>query len=449
MKINPLTTTTLPKKQLLKLKSKEQDSTKRNNSMDIKDNYNPPHYQSTVTFKGTPLVPAIYPGELTSLLPEQVQNKLPSFIPAELITNKEGELNPLGKEVIASVEGKLCQLGQKDPKSINYYLFKGSDFDGTLSLLVPKADDAKPIGPVIDHLVDLSFLPNVHPGIITGRDIKSLSERLEKSDSPKYKPNQVKDKLFISGLHGLQKLENNKIKANISPQQKKVLKTIRSSIQEYKAATPYNKNKITLFEDKECAYAFHFDTSSDDYNRMQAVTQALNIIKDSNAVVIMPDENKCPKEKELAHLIIQNGVQTVDNINDTNKGSVFKLIYGSGVLEIIPPGSNKGTVFTDLFNSYKESIVDKLEENPNAKIIAAYSGDDTTDFDTFKAIVQLSNANVRVEPDAVLVVNNRKPDLSGKIAELDGELIKVDILDNVSFLEGQNKLLSEIEKYYR
>ncbi len=419
--------------------------------MDIKENKNDPlfYYPTSVLDMSQAKK---FPSELTELLPEQIQKNLCKFIPVTTITKTENckiKLNPLGKELVASVEGKLCKLGKKDPKNVNYYLFKGSDFDGTLSLLVQKADDAKPIGSVVDHLVDLNHLPNIRPGIITGRGVNDLLEKIAKSDNPKYEYSQVKDKLFISGLHGLERLENNKLKANISSQQEEVLNTVRKKVENYQRSIPKDENKITLFEDKGCAYAFHFDAQSNDKDRKQALTRALNIMKNADVQVVMPDSPKGSKEKELVALINQAGIKHINNDNVNNKNNTFKLIYGSGVLEMIPPGSDKGTVFTDLFNNYKESIADKLKNNSRAKIIASYSGDDTTDFDAFKAIMKLKQADERVEPAAILVVNNRQPDLSAKIKEVNGDLTKIGILENNEFLNGQNKLLNALEEYYQ
>ncbi len=439
--------------------SHKKDTQGAHYNMNTKDNYNPPYYQSTVTFKGKSSAPVKYPNELTELLPEPVQNKLPELLPITTITkveNNETKLNPLGKEVVASVEGKLCELGQRDSKSVTSALFKASDFDGTLSYLVNQEElkkdptKVKPIGHSVDHLIDLT-LPNVKSGIITGRGINDLLRVIGHSEKPKYKTTQVTNKLFVSGLHGLEKLENTEIKANISSHEEEVLNKIRINVNSHKQNIAADKNKIVNVEDKKCAYAFHFNPKSNDDDRKEALKQALNIMKNSGAQVILPDASKGTKEKELAGLINENGVKNVtkDDGNNTN----FKLIYGSGVLEMIPPGSNKGTVFTGLFNKYKESVAEKF---PNAKIIASYSGDDTTDFDAFKAIMDLSQ-DERVEPAAVFVINNRNTekinsDLASKIEEIEaagGELTKIHIAENAKFLDGQNKLLHALDEHYK
>jgi len=365
----------------------------------------------------------LYFSELTGLLPLNLIKDLDKIIPFKDISKTKGNkitLNSLGKELMAGIEGKLCQLGVLDKKHLNYYLFKGLDFDGTLSLLVNKANDARPMDNAIANILAISELPNIKTGIITGRTIREFNKLISYDKDFEKFHKELGRKIFISGLHGLETLENNQIKANISPEHSAMLEILRTKIKEFKSLYSEKECAITNFEDKGCAIAFHFN-HEDPEKKELALIQAHGLIKDSN-IPVMQTENKEP---------------------------ILKFIYGSGVLEIIPPASNKGKIYHKFFDDYKNSIQDQLDVNSKAKIILSYSGDDVTDFDVFKSIIDLKKKhNNIICPSPVLVINNRCPDFSQKITDLDFDVTVISIYKYKNFLDSQTEILNLIDNYF-
>lgn len=353
---------------------------------------------------------------LIEILPKNLIKDLDKIIPFKDILKTQGDkiiLNSLGVELLAVIEGKLCQLGVLDKKYLNYYLFKGLDFDGTLSLLVNKATDARPLDNAIGNILTIAELPNIKTGIITGRTIREFNKLISYDEDFEKFNEELGEKIFISGLHGLETLENNQIKSDISPECSAMLEILREKIKQFKTQTSEKECDITNFEDKGCSIAFHFN-HKDPKKKNLAIIQALKLIKDSN-------------------------------ISDR----IFKFIYGSGILEIIPTTSNKGKIYHKFFNDYKNSLEDQFKLNSKAKIILSYSGDDVTDFDVFKSIINLKKKhNNIIYPSLILVINNRWPDFSQKIADLNFDVTIISIYKYKKFLDSQTEILNLIDNYF-
>ncbi|OGI23047.1 MAG: hypothetical protein A2287_00460 [Candidatus Melainabacteria bacterium RIFOXYA12_FULL_32_12] len=426
-----------------------------------------------VSFGSNGKLSALLPQEVVSLLPKQAMQEIDKAVPFETLTRVNDknkiELNALGKELSAAIEGKLCQLGKLEQSKLNNYLLKGLDFDGTISLLVPKADDAIPLEGTLDNILAISTLPNMKVGIITGREVGDLLKRIEngKKLEELNKPdgncakkedietsirefnNKVKENLFVSGLHGMQELVNGEVVTNISQNHKDKINILRENIEKFKSNSPKEDIKITLFEDKGCAIGFHYDANYSAQEKEAALKQVLGLIKESGILIVKPETNG---NENLLKLMKDAGVKTIEKneINESNKDSVFKLINGSGVLEIVSPSSNKGIIFEKIFNKYKESINNQLSKNPDAKILLSYTGDDTTDFEAFKMLQKLKERfKDKVEVNAILVKNNRETDLKDRIEEVKDIITIVPIQKNREFLASQNKVLSILDNYFK
>lgn len=192
-----------------------------------------------------------------------------------------------------------------------------SDIDGTICEIAPTPAEAtiKPEMKSILRKLNKKYKVLV---AVTGRDIKNAEKLLK-----------IKDLAYV-GNHGLEIMENNKIK--IRPEVKKYLPQIRKISKELE--TFFQNEQGILIENKKTSCAVHYRTSK----------------KPKNA-----------RQKILAQL----------------KNLPLKIREGKKVVEILPPLEfSKGSIVKEIVHKYVLKNI-------------LYLGDDITDIDAFEALKEL------------------------------------------------------------
>lgn len=377
------------------------------------------------------------------LIPEEIQRKISALVLPELVFSPDKKPNIMGKLLIAVVEGVLLKLRILKENEISYYAFIGNDFDGTISEITDAVDMSVPLPGTLDVNIYISDFYNIKNGILTGRELDYLL---------KFMPQKTPESFFMIGLHGLQTLDKGNIYLNISEFHKKKLDELRSIINEIKLSQ-INSIKIRYFEDKGGSISFHYPLYKNKEAVNAALKQALEIISKANIAIVKPESNK-----ELLNQLKGIKINYLDKTSD----EAFKIKTGSSLLEIIPAHADKGKTFKQYAFDYIKSIENKLETNPDARLLLIFNGDDVTDFDVIEKL-ELIKAEYPdlIEIGANYVINNRILEQKTMDDELKSRIQTSKYLltqkyngkyptiyDNHKYLLSLNSILKLIKEYF-
>ena len=215
-----------------------------------------------------------------------------------------------------------------------------SDFDGTLSPIVPHPDDAYILPECAEALAQLAELPNFDVAIVSGRALEDVQERAGI-------PN-----LICCGNHGMEIVAPGiEIEDGVAEQARLIIAELRQTLE-------------------------------------PAVTQISGAFVEDKGVSLSVHSRMTPEELELK-------VQKI--VRDATAGAVADgkiiVVQGKKVLDIRPAAArDKGAAL--------RFIMDTLQHTTGTQLFPIYIGDDTTDEDAFREVNRSGGISVLVgEPD--------------------------------------------------
>jgi trehalose 6-phosphate phosphatase len=236
------------------------------------------------------------------------------------------------------------------------------DYDGTLTPIVARPEDAQLDAEGLQTLIDLAIHPQIRLALISGRSVEQLQGFI-KSILPQ--------PILLAGLHGGQvwDAQNNQCLAepdeNLVNLKAQFLQDVYDHILTKYGELPQG---IT-FEEKGYSFALHYRLADD------AVGQDV-------------------------HQIFQNAFDLEATIHNA-----FRVQAGHSVVEIVPKPFNKGAGVRFCVDYWQKT-------HPETPFFPLFAGDDKTDEVGLKAVLALGGAGiaVNVDPQEMLALSHQERD---------------------------------------
>ncbi len=234
------------------------------------------------------------------------------------------------------------------------------DYDGTLTPIVARPEEAQLDAEGLQTLVDLATHPQIRLALISGRSVEQLQGFI---DSILPQP------ILLAGLHGGQvwDAQNNQCLAepneNLVNLKAQFLQDVYNHILTKYGELPQG---IT-FEEKGYSFALHYRLAED------AVGQDV-------------------------HQVFQNAFNL-----DATVRNAFRIQAGHSVIEIVPKPFNKGEGVHFCMDYWQR-------QDPQARFFPLFAGDDKTDEVGLKAVLALGGAGiaVNVDPQEMLALSQQE-----------------------------------------
>ena len=211
-----------------------------------------------------------------------------------------------------------------------------TDYDGTLTPIVDRPRDARLPDDIKQVIRQLSVLPNCTIGIISGRSLTDIINKVDLTG------------IIYAGNHGME-IKELSGRVTVDPEAKKAQPIIEDLY--YKLIQKLGEIKGVRVENKVFSLSVHY------------------------------------------RLVSQETVQEISSlfeqiVNDAKTSGAVRITHGKKVFEVRPPaGMDKGKAIKRLIDEYEKEAIRKGND-----LLSIYQGDDQTDEDGFRSIKEYDNS---------------------------------------------------------